>query len=100
MILILYYVYNNFLNNANAETLKNLKTYVSTMHIKCTVDSECGSLVCDEISHRCKKKIGENCAMDIDCKNGYCNNWKCDKSPGKIVQEIKEKTASKVHFDI
>ena len=50
-----------------------------TMHARCRSNSACGGdLVCDVQCHRCKQKVGGNCAVDVDCESGLrCHDWKC-----------------------
>lgn len=54
-----------------------------TMHSRCGINSkgECGGdLTCDPTCHRCKKKLGSDCAVDVDCETGlYCINWICSR---------------------
>jgi len=68
----------------------NIDPNIPTIHAQCHENNSCGGdLTCDTICHRCKKKIGGNCAGDVDCETGLrCINWKCSLSD-KVKPEEK-----------
>lgn len=71
------------------------------IHSRCN-GSCSGDLTCDLHSKRCKKQLGGDCAMDVDCQTGlYCNNWKCsnEKPFHNLSTEFKAKTDKKVHWE-
>lgn len=52
---------------------------IPTLHSKCDNNTSCGGdLICNKNCKRCKKKLGGDCSMDIDCDDGLkCYEWKC-----------------------
>lgn len=64
-----------------------------TIHYPCHNDSLCdgifcvkncgGDLICDTVSHKCKKKIDGTCSSTVDCQTGLiCSDWKCISDTG------------------
>lgn len=65
-------------NTQNLESNSEFGSY-PTIHARCKSSSMCGGdLVCDLNCHRCRKKLGGDCANDNDCESGlHCHNWRC-----------------------
>lgn len=87
-LLFLSYWYSYHLFNSTKDTLSLNSDIYPTIHARCKQDPKCdgttcvrdcgGDLICDEICHRCKKKLDGSCSSSVDCKTGLiCHNWIC-----------------------
>ena len=67
-----------------------------TIHARCQSHDMCGGdLTCDANCHRCRKKLGGDCANSNDCESGlHCQDWKCTNIPNlknaNNISDIKE----------
>lgn len=80
IIIILYLLFlHNVSSQNNISHQEEEEITPPTMHAKCYTNHGCGGdLTCDVVCSRCKKKIGGNCASDVDCETGLvCRSWKC-----------------------
>jgi len=70
---------SDIISTDNINNQDDNKLPIPTIHAICHTDVPCGSdLTCDTICHRCKKKLGGDCAMNVDCESNLrCHNWKC-----------------------
>lgn len=75
------------------------------LHSYCTENTCGGELVCDMVSHRCRKPEGSQCAGDVDCVSGLqCRNWRCvtadvlNTSTESEGEDVRKPSAKKVHW--
>lgn len=87
LICIIFFFYKSKPKIENFEK-EDDSEHVPTLHSKCDINQHCGGdLICNKNCKRCKKQLGGDCSMDIDCDEGLkCHDWKC---VSKIKKHVK-----------
>lgn len=88
-------LYNNSSHTVDSKDISHTFTdlpYYPTIHSQCPNNHSCGGdLICDTTCHRCKMKLGGDCAINTDCENGLiCHDWKCSDPKVNVKETINE----------